>query len=75
MSTAASSNLERVTVNLTERSVRAMRLAAELTGDTKTDTINRALQVYAYIEHVISRGGSVFARESPDADLSKIIIS
>lgn len=75
MSTAASSPLERVTVNLTERSAKALRLAAGLTGDTKTDTINRALQVYAYFEHVVSQGGSVLVRESPDADPVKIIIT
>jgi hypothetical protein len=42
-------NLERLTVNLTERSSAALRLAHELAGDSKTDTVNRAIQVYAYL--------------------------
>lgn len=58
--------LERVTVNLTPRSARALELATQLTGDSKTDAINRAIQVYAYLEHVTSEGGSVHVRESPE---------
>lgn len=58
--------LERVTVNLTPRSARALELATELTGDSKTDAINRAIQVYAYLEHVTSEGGSVHVRESAE---------
>jgi hypothetical protein len=51
--------IERLTVNLTPRSSAALDLAVELTGDTKTDAINRALQVYAYLEKVVESGGSV----------------
>ncbi len=40
-------DLTRVTVNLIPKADKAMERAAELTGDTKTDTINRALQYYA----------------------------
>lgn len=39
-------DLTRVTVNLTGRSVTAMDRAAARTGHHRTDTINRALQVY-----------------------------
>lgn len=51
--------LERVTVNLIPRASRALELAGQLTGDSKTDTINRALQVYAYLEEVWSKGGAI----------------
>lgn len=51
--------LERVTVNLIPRASRALEQAGQLTGDSKTDTINRALQVYAYLEEVWSKGGSI----------------
>jgi hypothetical protein len=30
--------------------------ASELTGDSKTDTINRALQVCAYLEEIGAKG-------------------
>jgi hypothetical protein len=66
--------LERVTVNLNARSSRALDVAAELTGDTKTDIINRALQIYAYLEQVATRGGAVYTRESEDAELEKLKI-
>jgi len=61
--------LERVTVNLTQRSARALELATQLTGDSKTDAINRAIQVYAFLEHAISEGGSVHVQESADSAL------
>jgi hypothetical protein len=61
--------LERVTVNLVARASRALQLASDLTGDTKTDSINRAIQVYAYLEEISSRGGDVYVRESKDSEL------
>ena len=67
-----SSPLERVTVNLTARSARALELATQLTGDTKTDTINRALQIYAYLEQVTAHGGSIYARETADSELERL---
>ncbi len=60
---------ERVTVNVTVRASRALDLAAELTGDTKTDTLNRALQVYAYLEQLTARGGSVYVRGAARSEL------
>jgi hypothetical protein len=68
----SSGPLERVTVNLTGRSSRALEAATKLTGDTKTDTINRALQIYAFLEQVSARGGSIYTRESPDGELELI---
>ena len=41
------SDLTKLTVNLVPNAVKALNHAAELTGDTRTDTVNRALQVYA----------------------------
>lgn len=69
---AAGGALERVTVNLTPRSARALEFATQLTGDSKTDAINRAIQVYAYLEHVLSEGGSVYARPAGDSELERL---
>lgn len=66
------SELERITVNLIPRASAALALAAELSGDTRTDTINRALQVYAYLLHVKQEGGGVYTREQADANLHQI---
>jgi hypothetical protein len=40
-------DLTRLTVNLTPRSVKALHVAAEMTELSRTDTVNRALQIYA----------------------------
>jgi hypothetical protein len=64
--------LERVTVNLTQRSSRALQQASELTGDSKTDTINRALQIYAFLEAILSTGGAIYIRESPNGELERL---
>jgi len=61
------SPLERVTVNLAARASRALDQVVDLTGDSKTDAINRALQVYAYIEQVMHEGGSVLVQGKDDA--------
>jgi hypothetical protein len=61
------SALERVTVNLTKRSVTAMDKLVELTGDTKTESINKALQFYAHIQEFLNSGGALYMRE-PDSD-------
>lgn len=58
-------DLERVHLNLTRRASRALDLAAELTGDSRTDSANRALQFYAYLAQVVAHGGNVYVREGP----------
>jgi hypothetical protein len=64
--------LERITVNLTGRASRALDLATELTGDTKTDTVNRALQIYAFMEQITANGGSVYVKEAAGAELERL---
>lgn len=64
--------LERVTVNLSARSAHALDQAVELTGDSKTDAINRSLQVYAFIEQVLHGDGAVYVRESSDGELERL---
>jgi hypothetical protein len=66
--------LERITVNLTSRSSAALDSAVDICGDTKTDTINRAIQIYAYLEKVIRNGGSVHVREQDGAELERLKI-
>jgi hypothetical protein len=63
---------ERVTVNLTPRASRALEVATELTGDTKTDTINRALQIYAFLEQITAHGGSIYVREKANSELERL---
>ena len=46
----------------------ALQNAADLTGDTKTDTINRALQVYSYLMEITESGGDIYVREPKDSE-------
>jgi hypothetical protein len=66
--------LERVTVNLTARTASALDATSGMTGDTKTDTINRALQVYAFLEHVAARGGTIFIGDKAGTELEPLEI-
>ena len=45
-----------------------------LTGDSKTDCINRAIQVYAYLVEIGSHGGAVYVREDKDSELQLLKI-
>jgi hypothetical protein len=64
--------LERVTVNLTARSIQALEQVVGLTGDSKTDAINRSVQVYAFIEELLSKDGAVYIRESSGSELERL---
>lgn len=64
--------LERVTVNLVPRTAKALQLAVDITGDTKTDTINRAIQMYAFMEETVRQGGTILVRDKPDGDVQVI---
>jgi hypothetical protein len=66
------SGLQRVTVNLTPRTSAALDEAVRLTRDTKTDTINRAIQVYAYLERIIQDGGTVYVRDPGNGELERL---
>ncbi len=68
------SSLERVTVNLTTRSVAAMDTITNLTGDTKTEAINKALQFYAHIEGFLASGGALYMRDPGSNEMERIKI-
>lgn len=67
-------SLERVTVNLTPRSSRALMAVVDLTGDSRTDAINRAIQVYHYIEDVLEAGGEVLIKPKDSSEVERLRI-
>lgn len=67
-------SLYRVTANLTPRATEALEQAAKLTGDTTTDTINRAIQVYAYITEITQNDGDVYVRDGGSKELERLRI-
>ena len=54
---------EELKVNLSEATSKALREAAQLTGDSLTDTINRAIQVYKHLMEAEARGGTLMVHE------------
>ena len=66
--------LERVTVNLIPRAARALEQATDVTELSKTDVINRALQLYAFIEQVMHDGGAVFVQPAGASEPQQIKI-
>lgn len=69
-----SSSLERITVNLTTKSVEAMDKIAVLTGKTKTDAINASLQFYGHIREFLDSGGAFYMRDPGSNELERIKI-
>jgi hypothetical protein len=71
---AGGSGLTRVTVNLNRQAVQALEAVSDATGYSKTDTINRALQVYAIVHQIMERSGGVLHVKHEDGELERIHI-
>jgi hypothetical protein len=65
--------LERITVNFVPRASEALRQAVELTHDSKTDTINRAIQLYAYVLKAQAGGQDIFIGDTK-GELGKLVL-
>lgn len=63
--------LIKTTVNLTPRTEASLILAAQATGDSKTDTINRAIQVYGFLVTLREQGKTIYA-ENPDGTRNEL---
>lgn len=48
--------LTKITINLLPRTVKALEEVSVSTGDTKTECINRAVQIYAWLQARIAAG-------------------
>jgi hypothetical protein len=68
------SPLERVTVNLAPRASEALEQLAQITGESKTDTINKALQVFSYLQQLQRDGGAIYVRESGSKEVERLKI-
>ncbi len=59
---------ERVTVNLARPSADALEHAADITGSTKTEVINKALQLYDMVLSAQNDGGSIWIQDDKDSE-------
>jgi len=65
---------ERLTVNLVARSAQALAAVTGITGESKTDAFNRAIQVYALLQQVQNGGGAIYIRDQDGAELERVRI-
>ncbi|MFC4108453.1 hypothetical protein ACFOX0_21275 [Micromonospora zhanjiangensis] len=72
--THGGSGLTRVTVNLNRQAIQALEQISADTGYSKTDTINRALQVYAIVNEIMQRDAGVLRVKHQDGELERIHI-
>ena len=68
------SGLTRVTVNLTRKAVEALESVSDATGYSKTDTINRALQVYAIVQQLMEDNGGKLRLRRDNGDVEVVPI-
>lgn len=68
------SALEKVTVNLTSRSAEALDKTIATTGDSKTDVINKALQLYAFLQDHMGAGGLFYIRDPDSSEIERLRI-
>src|SRR3954469_3456113 len=68
------SGLTKITANLVPRAVAALNQASETTRDNRTDVINRALQVYAYISDAIDQGKLIFVEDPKTGDRERVVM-
>jgi hypothetical protein len=67
--------LETVTVHLTARSSADLRRAAGRTGDTLTDTINKALQLWAHVQDHLATGGTLYQGSAGSDKVERLPVS
>ncbi len=63
----------RISINLNMHAVAALEALTKSQGFNKTDTINRALQVYAFIQEELDAGNDI-ATVGPDGEIMKVCI-
>ncbi len=68
------SALTRITVNLAPRAVEALNRVAFRTGDSRTDTINRALVGWAELLRTVDAGGGELLLKDLDGPLRTVHI-
>ena len=66
------SDVTKLTVNRVPRAVAALDDVALLTGDSKTDSVNRALQVYAFLERQQRTHGKRIFLVSDDNSMERV---
>ena len=67
MAMAETTTYEKITVNLIEKASKALAASAAREGGTRTDTVNRALQVCDYLSAELAKGNDLLIRQADDS--------
>lgn len=65
---------KRVTLNLTRKGLEALDAVCAATGDNQTDTVIRALRLYAFAVQVGEAGGHLSATSYPGAEPVQLVL-
>jgi predicted transcriptional regulator len=71
---ASGSKLTRLTVNLTPKTAEALDHVAALTRDSRTDSVNRAIQFYDFMMTYQAQGSAILLRHPGEDDLDRVRI-
>lgn len=63
-----------ITVNLTRSAADSLKSVIELTEESKTDAIARALRLYAMMCAIQAEGGAIYVQKPPEHELEKVIL-
>jgi len=66
-------NVKRVSMNLTERDLEAIRFLAEYEGTNQTVAVQRALQLSKFFAEEVEKGSKVLLRR-PDGSMVEVVI-
>ena len=58
----------RATVNLSRKTVEALNATTALTGDNRTEVINKAVQLYREVQEAQHKGGGIWIQIDPSSD-------
>lgn len=64
--------LKRVTLNLTVRAQDAIRDIINVTSESKTDAINRALLLYNFFIQTQASGGALYVRDTVEGEVERL---
>lgn len=64
----------KITVPLIGEALIALESTAKEFGLSKTDTVNRAIQAYAFFMTLQRTGGEIYVRQTPDGGLHRFFL-
>ncbi|WP_229799509.1 hypothetical protein, partial [Couchioplanes azureus] len=59
--------------NFVPRAIAALDVASEVTGDTRTDVLNRAVQFYAYLVKRAEEGMLIFVEDPKTGTKERVV--